>query len=192
MTVAAVAPAGREEKHGSCRETIDAVATAAAACHHRETSVAAAAAAAVCHRRETSDAAAAAAAACHRRETSVAAAAAAAEACYRRETSVVVAAAAAEACYHREIPYRRPIVGLRTSYTTLSCLLLLELAALQLNPHAALQSSPQIALASLPSGHSHPPYISKTSFTHTHTGFMPPARQHLRHTSANGIYATRV
>ena len=133
--VAAVAPAGREEKHGSYvdaddeshrRETI-----AAAACHHRETSVAAAAVTAACHRHETSVAAAAAAAeacyrretsvavasvavACHRRETSVAAAAAAAaEACHRRETSVAVAAAAAEACHRREIPYRRPFVGLR-------------------------------------------------------------------------------
>ena len=154
--VAAVSPTGREKKHGSCRETIDAVAAAAAACHHRETS-----------------AAAAAAAACHRRETSVAAAAAAAEACHRRETSVAVAAAGAEACHHREIPCRRPFVDLRTSYTTLSCLLLLGLAALQLNPHAALQSSPQTTLASLLSGHSHPPYLKLLSLTHT------------------GIYATR-
>ena len=104
--VAAVAPAGQEEKHESYvdaneeshrRETIAAVAAAAAACHHRETSVVAAAAAA----------------ACHRREISVAAAAAAAEACHRRETSVAVASAAAEACHRREIPYRRPFVGVR-------------------------------------------------------------------------------
>ena len=103
--VAGVAPAGREEKHGSYvdadeeshrRETIAAVAAPAVACHHRETSVVAAAAAAACHRRETSVAAAAAAAACHRRESGVAAAATVAEA-YRR----------------REIPYRRPFVGLR-------------------------------------------------------------------------------
>ena len=120
--VAAVAPAGGEEKHGSYihadeefhrRETIAAVAVAAAACHHRETSVAAAAAAAACHRRETSVAAATAAVACHRRESSVAAAAAAAEACHCRETSVAVAAAAAEACHRRRILYRRPFVGLR-------------------------------------------------------------------------------
>ena len=189
--VAAVASAGREEKHGSCRETIDVVAAAAAACHHRETSVGAAAAAAACHRRETSVAAAAAAAACHRRETSVAAAAAAAEACRRRETSVAVAAAAAEVCHHREIPYRRPFVGLRTSYTTLSCLLLLEPTALELNPYAALRSSLQIALASLSSGHSHLPYLKLLSLTHT-PGFMPPARQDLRHTYANEIFATRV
>ena len=66
MTVAtafaAVAPAGREEKHVSYvdadeeshrRETIDAVAAAAAACHHRETSVAVAAGGAeACHHRE--------------------------------------------------------------------------------------------------------------------------------------------
>ena len=125
--VAAVAPAGREEKHGSYddveeshgRETIAAVAAAAAACHHRETSAAAAAVAAACHRRETSVAAAAeachrretsvavaaVAVACHRRETSVAAASAASEACHHRETSVVVAAAAAEACYRREIEH---------------------------------------------------------------------------------------
>ena len=83
MTVAAaeavVAPAGREEKHGNYvnadekshrRETIAAVAAAAAACHRRETSVAAAANAAACHRREASVAAAAAAAACHRHEIS--------------------------------------------------------------------------------------------------------------------------
>ena len=127
MTVAAavavVAPAGREEKYGSYvdadegthrRETIAAVAAAAAECHHHETSVAAAAAVVACHRRETSVAAAAAAAkAYHRRETSVAAAAAAAEACHRRETSVAVAVAAVEACHHREIQYRRPFVGLR-------------------------------------------------------------------------------
>ena len=119
------------------------------------------------------------------------AAAAAAAACHRRETSIAAAAAAAEVCHHREISYRRPFVGLRISYTTLTCLLLLELAALQLNPHAALQSSPQIALASLPSGHSHPPYLKLLSLTHT-PGFMPPARQELRHTYANGIYATRV
>ena len=96
VAVAAVVPAGREEKHGSYvdadeeshgLETIAAVAAAAAACHHRETSVAAAAVAAACHRCETSVAAAAAAAeACHRRETSVAVAATAAEACHRRET----------------------------------------------------------------------------------------------------------
>ena len=113
IVVAAVTPAGPEGKHGSYvdadeefhrRETIAAVAAvaaAAAACHHRETSVAAAAAAAACHRRETSFAAATAAAACHL----------------------------------GDIPYRRlcrrPFVGLRTSYTTLTCLLLLELAALQ-------------------------------------------------------------
>ena len=101
VAVAAVAPAGPERRHGSCHETIDAVAAAAAACHHRETSFAAAAAAAACHRRETSVAATAAAAACHHRETSVAAAAAAAAACHRRETTVAVAAAAA-ACHHRE------------------------------------------------------------------------------------------
>ena len=172
--VAAVTPAGREEKHGDCRETIDADAAAAAACHHRETSVAAVAAAAGCHRCKTSVAAAAAAAACHCRETSVAA-----------------ATAGAEACHRREIRYRRPFVGLRTSYTTLSCLLLLELAALQSNPHAALQSSPQIALVSLPSVHSHLPYLKLLSLTQT-PGFMPPARQDLRHTYANGIYATRV
>ena len=145
VVVAAVPLAGPEGKHGSYvdadeeshrRETNDAVAAAAAACHHCETSVAAATSAAACHRRKTSVAAAAAASACHRCETSVAAAAAAAEACHRRETSVAVAAAATEACHHREIPYRRPFVRLRTSYTTLSCLLLLELAALQLNPHA--------------------------------------------------------
>ena len=202
VAVAAVAPAGPEGKHGSYvdadeeshrRETIAAVAAAAAACHHRETSVAAAvAAAAACHSRETSVAAATAAAACHRRETSVAAAAAAAEACYRRGTSVAVAAtAAAEVCHHREMPYHRPFVGLRTSYTTLTCLLLLKLAALQLNPHPAWQSSPQIALASLPSGHSHPPYLKLLSLTHT-PGCMPPARQDLRHAYANGIYATSV
>ena len=112
-----------------------------------------------------------------------------------RHATVAVAAAAAEACRHREIPYRRicrrPFVGLRTSYTALTCLLLLELAALQLNRHAALQSSPQIALASLPSGHLHPPYLKLIPLTHT-PGFMPPARQDLRHTCANGIYATRV
>ena len=163
MTVAAavvaVAPAGREEKHGSCRETIDAVAAAAAACH--------------------------------RRETSVAAAAAAAEACHHHETSVAVAAAAAEVCHNREIRYHRPFVGFRTSYTTLSCLLLLELAVLQLNPREALQSSPQIALTSLPSGRSHPPYLKLLSLTHT-PGFMQPAWQDLRHTYANGVYATRV
>ena len=103
--VAAVAPAGREEKHASyvdadeeshrC-ETIAAVAAAAAACHHHETNVGAAAVAAACHRRETSVAAASAAAACHRHESSVAA-----------------AAAAAEACRRLEIPYRRPFIGLR-------------------------------------------------------------------------------
>ena len=126
MTVAAavavVAPAGREERHGSYvdadeeshrRETIAAVAAAAAACHRRETSVVAAAAAAACHRRETSVAAAAAAAACHRRDSIVATAAAAAEACHRRETSVAAAAAAAEACHRREIPYHCPFVDLR-------------------------------------------------------------------------------
>ena len=122
VAVAAVAPAGPEEKHGSYvdadeeshrRETIAGVAPSAAACHHRETSVAAAAVAAACHRRETSVAAAAAAAeACHRRETSVAVAALA-TACHRRETSVAVAAAAAEACHRREIPYGHPFVGLR-------------------------------------------------------------------------------
>ena len=42
VAVAAVVPAGLEGKHGSCRETIDAVAAAAAAYHHCETSVAAA------------------------------------------------------------------------------------------------------------------------------------------------------
>ena len=158
VAVAAVAPTGPEKKHGSCRETIDAVAAAFAAYHHREISVVAAAAAAACH---------------------------------RRDTSVAAAAAAAEACHHREIPYRRPFVGFRTSYTTLTCLLLLELTGLQLYPHAALQSSPQIALASLPSGHSHPTYLKLISLTHT-PGFVPPARQDVRHTYANGIYGTRV
>ena len=124
MTVAVavplVAPAGPEGKHGSCRETIDAVAAAAAAGHHRETSFAAAAAVAACHRCETSVAAAAADAACHRREISVAAsaaaaachhretsvaAAAAAATCYPRETSSAAAAAAAEACHRREIEH---------------------------------------------------------------------------------------
>ena len=200
VAVAAVAPAGPEGKHGSYvdadeeshrRETIAAVATAAAACHHRKTSVAAAAAAAACYRRETSVAAAAAAAASHRCETRVTAAAAAAEACYRRETSVAVAVAVAEACHYREITYRRPFVGRRTSYTTLTCLLLLELVALHLNRHAALQMSPQISLASLPSGHSHRPYLKLLSLIHT-PGLMPPARQDLRYTYANGTYATRV
>ena len=119
MTVAAavavVAPARREGKYGSYvdadeefhrRETITAVAAAAAAYHHHETSVAAAAAAAACHRREASVAAAAAAAACHRCEASVAAAAAAAEACHRCETSVAEAVAAAEACHRRPRPPR--------------------------------------------------------------------------------------
>ena len=126
VAVAAVAPAGPEKKHGNCRKTIDAVAAAAAAGHHRETSVAAASAATACHRRETSVAvaaatagchhretsvaAAAAAAACYRRETIVAAAAAAAEACHRRETSVAVVAAAAEACHRREIEHRGSMV----------------------------------------------------------------------------------
>ena len=168
VAVAAVAPAGSDGKHGSYVDADE-----------------------ESHRRETIAAVAAATAACHHRETSVAVAAAATVACYRRETSVAVAAAAAEACHRREIPYRRPFVGPRTSYTTLSCFLLLELAALQLNPHAALQSSPQIALASLPSGHSHPPYLKLLLLTHT-PGFMPPARQDLRHTYANGIYATHV
>ena len=99
VAVAAVAPVGPEGKNGSYvdadeeshrRETIAAVAAAAAACHHRETSAAAAPVAAACHRRETSVAVAAVAAACHRHETSVAA-----------------ADAAAEACHRREIPYRR-------------------------------------------------------------------------------------
>ena len=103
--VAVVAPAGREEKHGSYPDADEEF-------HRRETVAAVAAASATCHHRETSVSAAAAAAACHRRETSVAAAAAAAEACHRRETSVAVAAAA-EACHRREIPYRRPFVGLR-------------------------------------------------------------------------------
>ena len=172
MTVAVVgatvAPAGPEGKHGSYVDADE-----------------------ESHRRETIAAVAAAAVACYHRETSVTAAAAAAVACHRRENSVAVAAAAAEPCHRRVIPYRRPFVGLRTSYTTLSCLLLLQLAALQLNLHAALQSSPQIALASLPSGHSHPPYLKRLSLTHT-PGFMPPARQDLRHTYANGIDATRV
>ena len=110
MTVAAavavVAPAGREEKHGSYVDADE-------ESHRSETIAAVAAAAAACHRRETSVAAAPAAAACHRRESSVAAAAAAAEACHRRETSVAAAAAAAEACHRREIPYRRPFVDLR-------------------------------------------------------------------------------
>ena len=122
--VAAVAPVGREEKHGSYvdvdeyhrRETVAAVAAAAVACHRREISVAVAAAAAeACHRRETSVAVAAAAVeACHRSKISVAvAAAAAAEACHRRKTSVAVTAAAAKACHRREIPYGHPFVGLR-------------------------------------------------------------------------------
>ena len=104
MTVAAavavVAPAEREGKHGTYvgageeshrRETIAAVAAAAAACHHRETIAAATAAATTCHRRETRIAAAvaAAAAACHHHDTSVAVAAAAA-ACHHRETSVLL------------------------------------------------------------------------------------------------------
>ena len=124
MTVAVVAPAGWEGKHGSYvdaddeshrRETIAAVAAAAAACHHRETSVAAAAAAAACHRREASVAAAAAAAACHRREASVAVAAAAA-ACHRREASVAAAAAAAEACHRRPRPPRPENHGRRQEH----------------------------------------------------------------------------
>ena len=98
------------------RETIAAVAAAAAACHHRETSVVAAAAAAACHRREVSVAAAAAAAACHRRETSVAATAAAAKACHRRETSVAVAAAGAEACHRRPRPPRPKTHGRRQEH----------------------------------------------------------------------------
>ena len=102
VAVAAVASAGPEGKYGSCRETINAVAAAAAAYHHPETSVAAAPVAAASHHRETSLAAATVAAACHRRQTGVAAAAAAAEACHRRETSVAAAAAAAEACPPRE------------------------------------------------------------------------------------------
>ena len=114
MTVAAavavVAPAGREGKHGSYvdadekshrRETIAAVAAAAAPCHHHETSIAAAVAAAACHRREASDAAAAAAAA---------------EACHRRETSVAVAAAAAEACHRRPRPPRPENHGRRQEH----------------------------------------------------------------------------
>ena len=124
MTVAAVAPPGREEKHGNYvdsddeshrRETIAAVAAAAAACHRRETIAAAAAAAAeACHHRETSVAVAAVAAVCHRRVTSVDVAAAATEACHCRETSVAAAAAgAAEVCHRREIPYHRPFVDLR-------------------------------------------------------------------------------
>ena len=104
--VAAVAPAGREEKHGNYVD-------AGEESHRRESIVAVTAAGAACHHRETGVAAAAAAAACYRRETSVAAAAAAAEACDRRETSFAVAAAAAEACHRREIPYGRPFVGLR-------------------------------------------------------------------------------
>ena len=121
MTVAAavaiVAPAGREGNHGTYvdageeshrRETIAAVAAAAAACDHRETIAAAAAAAAKCHRRETSVAAAAAAAACRRREASVTAAAATA-ACHRHETNVAAAAAAATAeAYHRRPRPPRP------------------------------------------------------------------------------------
>ena len=89
--VAAVAPVGREEKHGSYVDVDE--------YHRHETVVAVAAAAAE---------------ACHRRETSVAVAAAAVEACHRREISVAVtAAAAAEACPRREIPYGHPFVGLR-------------------------------------------------------------------------------
>ena len=125
VVVAVVALAGREGKHGTYvgsgeeshrRETIAAVAAAAAACHRRETSIAAAvaAAAAACHHRDTSIVVAAAAAeACHRRETSIVVAAAAAEACRGREASIVVAAAAAEACHRPEIPYCYPFVGLR-------------------------------------------------------------------------------
>ena len=86
--VAAVAPAGRDEKHGSYVDADEEY-------HHRETIAAVAAAAAASHRREISAAAAAAAAACHRREISVA------------------AAAAAVACHRREVPYRRPFLGLR-------------------------------------------------------------------------------
>ena len=63
---------------------------------------------------------------------------------------------------------------------SLSCLLLLQLAAFKLNPLSALQSSPKIPLASLPSGHYHPPYLKLLSLTHT-PGFMPPARQDLTH-----------
>ena len=126
-TVAVVAPARREEKHGTYvgageeshrRETIAAVAAAAAACHHRETIAAAATAAATCHRRETSIAAAVAAAApaYHHRETSVAVAAAAA-ACHHHETSVAVAAAAAaEACSRRPRPPRPENHGRRQEH----------------------------------------------------------------------------
>ena len=124
MTVAVVAPAGREGKHGSYvdadeeshrRETIAAVPAASAACHHHETSVAAASAAA-CHRREASVAAATAAAAeaCHRRETSVASAAAAAV-CHRREVSVAAAASAA-ACHRRPRPPRPENHGRRQEH----------------------------------------------------------------------------
>ena len=88
--VAAVAPAGREGKHGSYVDADEKY-------HRRETVAAAAAAAAAYHRRETSVAAAAAAAACHRRETSVAAA----------------TAAAAAALHRREVPYRCLFVSLR-------------------------------------------------------------------------------
>ena len=122
--VAGVAAAGREGKHESYvdadeethrRDTIAAVAAAAAACHHLEAIAAAAAAAATCHRRETSVAAAAAAAVCHRREISVAAAAVA-TACHRRETSVAAAAAAAEACHRRPWPSRPENHGRRQEH----------------------------------------------------------------------------
>ena len=95
VAIAAIALAGPEGKHGSCRETIDAVAAAAAACHHRETSAVAAAAATACHCRETS--------------VAVAAAAAAAAACHHCEISAV-AAAAAEACHRREIEHGGSVV----------------------------------------------------------------------------------
>ena len=84
--VAAVAPAGPKEKHGSYVDADEEY-------HRRKAIAAVPAAAAACHRRETSVAAAVAAAACHRRETSV--------------------SAAAAAYYRREVPYRRLFVGLR-------------------------------------------------------------------------------
>ena len=97
VAVAAVAPAGPEEKLGSYVDADE-------VSHHRET---------------------------------IAAVVAAAAACHHRETSVAAAAAAATACHRREIPYRRLyrrcFVGLRTSYTTMTCFMLLELVALLCN-----------------------------------------------------------
>ena len=88
-------------------------------------------------------------------------------------------------------PGRRNVapVAVALVFQVLVLQLLLELAALQLTPHAVLQPSPQIAVASVPSGHSHRSKL--LPLTHT-PGFMPPVRQDLRHTYANGICAIHV